>query len=152
VNGRSRFRGSYLLFVVFLFLSLSLPTAEGETKRRKILLDGRVSVSIELALTVEEQAKGLGGRKGLRKGSGMLFLFKGKEPRSFWMKGMHFPIDILWIVDGRIVAIERRVPPPKPGRPLETYVHEADMVLEVPSGFSERHGIQVGSTVKILSR
>lgn len=151
MNGRSRFRGSYLFFSILLFL-LSLPTAEGETKRRKVLLDGRVSVSVELALTVEEQAKGLGGRKGLREGAGMLFLFKGREPRSFWMKGMHFPIDILWIVDGRVVAIERRVPPPKPGWPLETYVHEADMVLEVPAGFSERHGIQVGSTVKVLSR
>lgn len=124
--------------------------AGAQAKRGKVVIGGRVEVSVELARSFEEHAKGLSGRSGLKEGEGMLFVFDGKGPRSIWMKGMRFPLDILWIVDGRITALERHVPPPSPDRPLQIYTHEAEMVLEVPAGFCDEHRIQIMAEVKVF--
>lgn len=145
-------RTSIVLLGTLLGLFLTLPGVEAgaQAKRGRVVIEGRVVVSVELARSWEEHVKGLSGRSGLKKGEGMLFLFDGKGPRSIWMKGMRFPLDILWIVDGRIAAIERQVPPPSPDRPLQIYTHEAEMILEVQAGFVDQHGIQIGSQVKFL--
>ena len=51
-------------------------------------------------------ATGLRNPNGLafRPGTGMLFVFPDASPRSFWMKGMRFCLDIIWIEDGIIAA------------------------------------------------
>jgi len=42
----------------------------------------------------------------------MLFVFEEPKIRSFWMKDMSFPIDIIWVDEGlEIVGIEKRISP-----------------------------------------
>ena len=107
-------------------------------------------VSVEIARTRAEQALGLGQRDALPWDHGMLFLYE--EPRfyAFWMKGMRFDIDIVWIRAGHIVDISPRVPhvPCENGptvRPREL----ADSVLEVPAGYAEAHGWRRGDRGKL---
>ena len=102
-------------------------------------------VALELALEPEEMALGLGQRDSLAWDRGMLFLYPHAGFYSFWMKDMRFDIDILWLLNGRIVEIASRVPFHEDGpgpslRPRSL----ADTVLEVPSGYSEAHGWRVG--------
>lgn len=68
------------------------------------------------------------------------------------MKGMTFPIDIVWINKGIIIGIEHNVPIPTSGDdPLPTYrsTDPVDTVLEVAGGFTDRHNIQIGQTLNV---
>src|SRR4051812_21275897 len=61
---------------------------------------GGVPLTVELAFLPADTSLGLGYRVGLVLGTGMLFLFEGPAPRTFWMRGMQFCIDIVWIENG----------------------------------------------------
>lgn len=114
---------------------------------------GDKTFSVELALTPEQQALGLGERDSIANNSGMLFVFKPAGQETFWMKDMRFDLDMVWIFDGKIVDISRRVPAPKsdalPGN-LPTYSPktEIDYVLEINAGAAD--GIKIGDRVEIV--
>ena len=146
---RSQVLGGLLLTALaVLQFGLPIPLASA-LQKGKVVIDGRVRVDAEVARSSEEQAKGLGGRSSLKKGWGMLFPYDGPGPRAFWMMGMLIPLDILWIRDGKIVAIEAKIPPPSPGKPLAVYSHVADLVLEVPAGYAREMGIRMGQPVRV---
>jgi uncharacterized membrane protein (UPF0127 family) len=112
-----------------------------------------VAVDVELARTDAERARGLGGHAPLGARDGMLFIFEQPAPHVFWMKGMTFPIDILWIDGGHVVHVEATLPPPRPGdsdAALPIYIpgRPARYVLEVNAGFAAQHGIGVGTPVE----
>jgi hypothetical protein len=113
-----------------------------------LLIAGRVKVTVELARTSVEQIRGLSGRPTLDPGHGMLFVYERPQPVSIWMKDMRFPLDILWIRGGRIVRIEKRAPPLDPHGPERIYTATADLVLEVPAGFTDGARIRLGDTVR----
>ena len=79
----------------------------------------------------------------------MLFPFDAAERRTFWMKGMLIPLDILWIREGKIVAIDANVAPPRSREAPAVVSQVADTVLEVPAGFAQEMGISVGLTVRV---
>lgn len=114
-----------------------------------LVIAGRVKVTVEVARSSVEQIRGLSGRPDLKPGHGMLFVYDRPQPVSIWMKDMRFPLDILWIRGGRIVKIEKRAPPLAPHGPERTYTATAELVLEVPAGFTDRERIQLGDTVRI---
>ena len=82
----------------------------------------------------------------------MIFPYDAPGQQAFWMMGMLIPLDILWIVRGKIVAIEANVAPPPPMGALAVYSHPADLVLEVPAGYAEEMGIRVGQSVGVRYR
>ena len=114
-----------------------------------LVIAERVTVTVELARTGQEQVRGLSGRRELKPGHGMLFVYSRPQPVGIWMKDMRFSLDILWIRDGRIVHIEAHAPPLAPGGPDRVYTATADLVLEVPAGFSAREQVRVGDPVKV---
>ena len=109
--------------------------------------DGAVKVGVELALTRDEQSRGLMWRESMAEDRGMLFVFGDSRPRSFWMKNTPLPLDIVYIDEGRIVSIAqsttpystRSIPSGAPAR----------YVLEVNGGFCKRHGIAPGARVEL---
>ncbi len=108
-------------------------------------------VQIEIVTEPAEQTRGLGYRDSLAWDNGMLFTYDRPGFYGFWMKGMRFDIDIVWLRDWRIVDITPRLPhtPPLSGA-LPTYHPRqlTDVVLEVPAGYAEAHGWAVGDTVR----
>lgn len=115
---------------------------------------GDTKLKVELADTTEKRKKGLGGRDNLATDSGMLFIFPKADYYNFWMKGMKFPLDLIWIKDGNVVDITKNAPPPTTGQsdqslPIYTPTQEADSVLEVNAGFSDSHNIKIGDNIKI---
>ena len=112
-----------------------------------------VSVNLEIARTDPDREKGLGGHAPLGARDGMLFIFERPATYSFWMKGMTFALDMMWIDGGKVVHLERDVPPPAPGMPESAYPvytprASALYVLEVAAGFARRNGIDVGTAVE----
>ena len=114
----------------------------------RMVIAGRVALTVELARTPEEQVRGLSGRPGLKPGHGMLFVYDRPQAVSIWMKDMRFPLDIIWIRAGRIVAIEKNAPPLTPDGPERVYTAIADLVLEVTAGLADRQKIRVGDSVQ----
>jgi uncharacterized membrane protein (UPF0127 family) len=124
-----------------------LPTAE--------ITVGGVPLTVELAYEPEDTALGLSYREGLAAGTGMLFLFEGPAPRSFWMRGMQFCIDIIWIENGVIQGAAESVCPEPAGTAdadLPSYVSPVPVtyVLEVPAGWLDAFGLGAGTPVEGL--
>ncbi len=105
-------------------------------------------VAVEIADTPEKQALGLGQRDELAWDHGMFFTYAKPAFYAFWMKGMRFSIDIVWILDRRIVAIDVSVPfEPGGNGPTLRPDSLVDAVLEVPAGNAAARGWRVGDRV-----
>jgi uncharacterized membrane protein (UPF0127 family) len=115
---------------------------------------GGAKIFVEVADSPKKRAKGLSGRNTLAENEGMLFVFNEKDTiPSFWMKGMLFPIDIVWIADNQVVQIDSNVQPEPdtPDAKLKHYrpLRPVDYVLEVSAGFSSKNSIKSGDTVNL---
>lgn len=131
----------------FLRLPMTAETPVGRAlvHEREIRLDG-IPLKVAIADTSEERSRGLSGITSLTDSEGMLFIFEEEGIYSFWMKDMVMPIDILWISsDNRVVSIEKSASPDSFPAAF-TPTTPAQYVLEVRAGFSDAHGIDVGSS------
>ncbi len=118
------------------------------------LVVGDTVVPVELALSPAEQSLGLGYRNELHAGSGMLFVFDDAAERSFWMKGMRFCLDIIWITADEIVGAAESVCPPPAGtadQDFDSYrsVEPVTHVLEMNAGWLAANGYGPGTPVEI---
>jgi uncharacterized membrane protein (UPF0127 family) len=116
---------------------------------------GGVPLTVELAYLPADTSLGLGYREGLAPGTGMLFLFEGPAPRTFWMRGMQFCIDIAWIEHGVIQGAAESACPEPAGTAdadLTSYVSPVPVtyVLEVPAGWLDANGLGIGTHVQGL--
>ena len=110
-------------------------------------------IAVEIAEGRAEQAKGLGERDALAWGSGMYFPYERAGFYTFWMKGMRFAIDIVFLREGRIVDLFPQVPFEVGGNgPTIRPRVLADAVLEVPAGFAAASGWQLGDRVRFERR
>jgi uncharacterized membrane protein (UPF0127 family) len=112
---------------------------------------GGVPVRAIVAATAAAKARGLSGRATLPRGEGMLFVYDEARRLSFWMRGMRFALDMVWIRDGRVAGVTRGVPAPSAssGTPLYPSSGAVDHVLEVPAGWAVRHDVGAGAPVAI---
>lgn len=113
---------------------------------------GQHTFKVEFAETLASQEQGLSDRNAMAQDEGMLFIFSAPKISTFWMKGMQFPLDVLWIEDGVIVDISRNIPPPSQtgGVPRTmSPTTPADMVLEINAGFVDQLHINTGDTIHI---
>ncbi len=106
-------------------------------------------ITVEIAADPLSREIGLSKHEKLADQQGMLFLFPDIDNRFFWMKGMMFPIDIIWIKDGRIVGINENTPVPI-GSNYPHYMspEPLDRVLEVNAGLSKKLNLLPGQVVK----
>ena len=127
------------------------PLASGhESHSQAGVTIGGKRIPVELAITPEQQRRGLGERDRLEWGHGMLFLHNDTKKRRYWMKGMRFDIDIIWIRDGRISEIAHAVPHvPGENGPTVQSSEAVNQVLEVPAGYSMIQGWRRGQRVQL---
>lgn len=104
---------------------------------------------VDLAVTGKEIEKGLGGRESLKPLHGMLFLFNHKDPYPFWMAGMKFPLDFIWIDGNKIVEITKNVPVRDADNRIPRIIpnEPVDKVLEINAGETDLYNIKVGDTL-----
>ena len=111
---------------------------------------GSKRVAVELADTPAKQSKGLGYRDRLAWDHGMYFPYERPAFYSFWMRGMRFSIDIIWIRKGRIVDLHADVPfEPGTNGPTVRPRELVDGVLEVPAGYAAAQGWKIGDRVRL---
>jgi len=115
----------------------------------RVMFANGTKVCAEMADTSEKRQRGLSGRESLEEGRGMLFDFGSGRRPGMWMKDMHFSLDFVWIdASGAVSEVTRNISPdtfPQTFRPFEPVRY----VLEVPAGFTEKHGISPGERVEM---
>jgi uncharacterized membrane protein (UPF0127 family) len=115
---------------------------------RPYILGARIGQShyqLRVADTKQAQSTGLGGRTSMSPNAGMLFSYTGSQKLCFWMKDMHFGLDMLWLDPHRkIVAIRQNVQPATYPR---VYCTTGQYVIELKLGEVARSGLHVGQTV-----
>lgn len=128
------------------------PTSAGQHLSKVPVLilhqDGRpqTRLSIELAVTKEQQERGLMYRTDLAPGEGMLFPMLPARMPVFWMKDTPTPLDLIFIsMDARIVRIIANT---KPNDRTPLFAEEPVAgVLELRGGDAARLGINEGDKV-----
>jgi uncharacterized membrane protein (UPF0127 family) len=104
-------------------------------------------VVAEVVSTPKKRYLGLSHRRELPEGQGMLFLFRAPRRRVFCMRDMLFPIDIIWIAKGKVAGLHKQLSPSNRSNFIAPV--PVRLVLEVPAGFADRHGIKVGDPVVV---
>ena len=97
-------------------------------------------LSLEIADNEQKRSYGLMNRKDLKSNSGMLFIWKNRQIRNFWMKNTHFNLDLFFLNNqGEIIEIYKNA------KALdETNIksqNEVNFVVELRSG---EHPLLIG--------
>ena len=142
---------------------LAQVTPEGEREYQEIQI-GDKSLRVEVADTNQKIKTGLSYRSEIGS-DGMLFVMPDRGVPSFWMKGMRFGLDMVWIDCGErkdaeegmrngcvvIDVTEDVLVEEDPDKPVNFYSPKMPVthVLEVPEGWVEENEVKVGDVVKI---
>jgi len=103
-------------------------------------------IDVELAENDDKRTQGLMYRTDLTNEQGMLFIFPYETYQSFWMRNTYLSLDMIFInSQHEIVTIHKNTTPfsdqSYPSSKPTTYV------LEVPAGFCDKFGINVGDKI-----
>jgi uncharacterized membrane protein (UPF0127 family) len=112
-----------------------------------VVIDGQ-KIQTEVAKNSAEFDKGLAGRPCILPNQGMFFAFTKPGQYPFWMKGMKFPIDIIWITSThQVAAIEVNESPST--YPASKFVNKipAQYVLELKANRSKELRMAIGTAV-----
>ena len=151
-----------LLIVVIslgVYLSLSSinphinPPAPNQSSSKTLTVNG-TTLSVEISDSDAERNKGLSGRDSLPQNSGMLFVYDRVGGHTFWMKGMRFPLDFVWIRGDLVTEITENVPNPAPNAPESSLIlyspkNNVDKILELNAGTVTSLNIKVGDKLTL---
>ncbi|MEM9424145.1 MAG: DUF192 domain-containing protein [Spirochaetota bacterium] len=135
---------SFWPLLIWLFWSCGSPP-KAQSLSSVSLQVGAQTVEVELAISPEEQAKGLMYRKSLGEMQGMLFRFKRDRVLRFYMKNTLIPLSIAYLdKDGVIREIYDM-------QPLDEKITASRwpmrFALEMNQGWFQRHNIAIGTQV-----
>ncbi len=136
----------FLWVLLGLFLGFNAAQAAGETLRITTR-DAMVhAFSVEMAITPDQQRRGLMFRTELAPDAGMLFDFHTPQTLAMWMKNTLIPLDMLFIdANGAIVFIAENTTPESTAT-ISTPI-PSRFVLELAGGTTKRLGLGVGDRV-----
>lgn len=134
-----------VFFVNFAVSNWSLPFF---APKSSVTIDGQ-TFHVKVATTEAEKEMGLSTTKSLPQDQGMIFVFNKADYYAFWMRNMHYPLDIIYIANKKIVSIASDVKNPNNNQPLPVYhpSSPADTVLEINGGLSQKYGFKDGDSV-----
>lgn len=95
-----------------------------------------------------ERYTGLSDTEELDRDEGMVFVYRVTADRTFVMRDMDFPLDIVFVAgDGTITEIAHA--PVEDDSELTQYTGRARWVVEVNRGWTTDHGVAVGDEVRV---
>jgi hypothetical protein len=137
----------FAALAIFLLL-ISGCTQVNTAPAPKATMPDNASISLELATTREQILQGLSGRDALCESCGMLFVFPEPAPRGFWMSGMRFPLDMIFMSANYTVLNVAENVQPCAGECLILRSHgSSEYVLEINAGFARRHNVSEGAAI-----
>jgi uncharacterized protein len=104
--------------------------------------DAPLATHVEVADSFPARARGLMFRRSLPEGHALVFEFGRPVTRSLHMLFVPFPIDALWLVDGRVTRVAQLDPWTGLAR------GRADTIVELPAGATD--GLEPGDVVRVV--
>ncbi len=139
---------TYFLIIIGLGVVVFAWVRSSSGLHRSVMV-GNVQFFMEVADTIVLRAKGLSGHTPLGDREGMLFIFDLPTEDSFWMQGMLFPIDFIWVSRGEVVGVtENARPMSETGFMLYRPPMFVDRVIEVAAGTVKKFGVKPGDAVR----
>lgn len=135
-----KFSGDYIQNKTLPFLS----------KPQAVL--GSKTINLTVARTQKEKQIGLSGKESLPQDQGMVFTFQKADYYSFWMRGVKFPIDILYLKNKKIITIFENVQPPTSSDQNPEILspeEPSDTVLEINAGLSRKYNLKKGDMIRM---
>ena len=121
-------------------------------KKSQVKINEQIIIA-DVVSDEKDVRKGLSGRDWLGINEGMLFIFPEAGTYPFWMKGVNFPIDIIWISGDVIVGIQQHVIPQKdvPDSELRIYYppEPVNKVLEMKAGRAQLMFLIPGDKIEV---
>jgi uncharacterized protein len=148
-NNRMRKKMWNVFIITCLLFSLGVVAVGLQYEKKDVSRKATVMIldrtyALEIADTDSKRTLGLGERDSLCRSCAMLFVFDRPSRYTFWMKGMRFPLDIVWLSGDEVVFIERNIS--ADSLLLYTPDQPADRVLEFNAGAMDT--LSVGDTVR----
>jgi len=133
--------------IIFAFLVFIFSSAFAENETRQVCINN-ACVNAKIADNDSDRQRGLMFRESLPEDQGMLFVFQSEDKYGFWMKNMLIPLDIIWISKGKRVVDISQDAKPCDG-PCNDLIPKEKIkyVLEVNSGFANKHKIKIGDKI-----
>ncbi len=140
--------GIFLITAIVAVVTFIISGEKGKQLPTRTVTIGERTMNVEIADTVASRITGLSGRGFMGEDEGMFFIFPDSTIQKFWMKGMKFPIDIIWINGDKVIGM---VMGAKPETGLDYTIYSspepADKVLEINAGLTQKFGIKIGDIV-----
>ena len=111
---------------------------------KEVTINGEL-LKLEIAQSPSAITRGLSGRKKMEEDEGMLFIMPNVETQTFWMKEMQFPLDIVFLREGRVVDLVTLQKPSLISIPTHQSKEMADMVLELNAGRATELKLEEGT-------
>ena len=137
--------------LLLLMLVAGLQMSGCANADRRAELNGEVFKITRLAISRDEQMRGLMFVENMPGDEGMLFVFNSSAPRSFWMKNTRIPLDIFYFDESlSLVSVSENARPcisaPCPSYPSAA---AAQYVLELNAGTAARLGTRKGDVLTL---
>lgn len=135
----------YALGVLLAVFAVLAPTLFYQPPTARLQVNGH-TLSLEIAESDAARERGLGGRKNLAENKGMVFIFDKASRQCFWMKGMEFPLDMVFMNAQRQITTIRSDISPKT-YPKNYCADDTKYVIELNAGEAARLGLHPGQTL-----
>ena len=110
------------------------------------------TVRVRIADTLMKRYTGLSNTESLDSGEGMLFVHDSEGEHAYVMRDMDFPLDVIFVDASGTVTTVHHAPLPSGDGALKRYRGRGKYVVEVPMGYTNETGIEVGDRMVVGDR
>ncbi len=135
------------ILIIFLFLSgqsFTVVDLDRDLKKSSLIISTSKKtcylLSIWVAHSIKEKARGLMYVRSMPEQSGMLFVYTESDQRSMWMKNTYIPLDIIFIKNSEIISSIARNTEPLSLKNIRS-TEPVNYVLEINAGMTKKMGI-----------
>ena len=135
------------ILIIFLFLSgqsFTVVDLDRDLNKSSLIVSTSKKtcylLSIWVAHSVKEKARGLMYVRNMPEQSGMLFVYTESDQRSMWMKNTYIPLDIIFIKNSETISSIARNTEPLSLKNIRS-TEPVNYVLEINAGMTKKMGI-----------
>ena len=135
------------ILIIFLFLSgqsFTVVDLDRDLKKSSLIVSTSKKtcylLSIWVAHSIKEKARGLMYVRNMPEQSGMLFVYTESDQRSMWMKNTYIPLDIIFIKNSETISSIARNTEPLSLKNIRS-TEPVNYVLEINAGMTKKMGI-----------
>ena len=135
------------ILIIFLFLSgqsFTVVDLDRDLNKSSLIISTSKKtcylLSIWVAHSIKEKARGLMYVRNMPEQSGMLFVYTESDQRSMWMKNTYIPLDIIFIKNSETISSIARNTEPLSLKNIRS-IEPVNYVLEINAGMTKKMGI-----------